>query len=137
MCGQRREHRHVGREDGMSLGMCACTCLRGVMDESRTLPNIPCLYIYLNAWWHPKGLQHVCVCVFMSVEGEECPARAQLSKHVPFSCLPAPVREITAWIYLSIYFTAPQSIISRCVVVYGNAPLWSLLNWKNVCQATK
>lgn len=28
--------------------VCACTCLWGVMDESRTLPNILCLYICLN-----------------------------------------------------------------------------------------
>lgn len=77
----------------MSPGMCVCTCLWGVMDESRTLPNILRLYICLNAWWHPKGLQHVCVCVCALVEGEECPARVQLSKHVPVSCLSAPLTE--------------------------------------------
>lgn len=36
-------------------------------------------------------LYTVSVCV--SVEGEECPAQVQLSKHVPVSCRSAPVME--------------------------------------------
>lgn len=85
-----------------SLGMLAeekecrtvCVCAHvcgGVIDESRTLPNILCLYICLKVRWHPKGPQHMCMCAL--VEGEECPARAQLSKHVPVSCLSAPLME--------------------------------------------
>lgn len=45
-----------------------------------------------------------CACVFVSEEGEECPAPTQLSKHIPVSCL-APLlsrRNNFTWIYLFI-----------------------------------
>lgn len=54
-------------EEMECLLVCMCPCFWGVMDESRTLPNILSLYICLNLWCHPKGPQRVCVCVCVSI----------------------------------------------------------------------
>lgn len=56
---------------------------------------------------------NVCVCRAL-VEGEECPALAQLSKHVPISCLSAPsVKKELSVSYLGFFLTAPHTIISH------------------------
>lgn len=71
----------------MSFGMCVChTHTHIPSDESRTLPQY-FAPVYLFKCVVASSRNTACACVFVSEEGEECPARTQLSKHIPVSCL--------------------------------------------------
>lgn len=86
------------------VGAVVCTCLSGgASDESRTLPQY-FVWVYLFKRVVASSRNTACACAFVSEEGEECPARTQLSKHIPVSCL-APLlsrRNNFTWIYLFI-----------------------------------
>lgn len=76
-------------EEMECLLVCVCGCAHmsgAVSDESRTLPQyfVP---VYLFKCVVASSRNTACACVFVSEEGKECPARTQLSKYIPVSCL--------------------------------------------------
>lgn len=112
----------------MSFGMCVCVCgcvhmfgAAGVSDESRTLPQyFACVYICFKCVV-ASSRNTACACVFVSEEGEECPAPTQLSKHIPVSCL-APLlsrRNNFTWIYL---FISPRPGPSSHIGIVARVP---------------
>lgn len=110
----------LAEKNGMSFGMCMCVCGGGCVhmfewgasDESRTLPQY-FVSVYLFKCVVASSRNTACACAFVSEEGEECPARTQLSKHISVSCLAALLsrRNNFTWIYLFIYFTTPRTNI--------------------------
>lgn len=111
--------------------VCECVCARaclvvctflseGVSDESRTLPQY-FASVYLLKCVVASSSGTACACVFVSEEGEECPARTQLSKHIPVSCL-APLlsrRNNFTWIYL---FILPRPGPSSRIGIVAHVP---------------
>lgn len=88
----------------MSLGMLAdemecplvCVCAHMFVGGRARVKHQAqcCATVYLFKCAMASKIYGKCACLFASVQGEEeCPARVQLSKHVPVSCLPAPVTE--------------------------------------------
>lgn len=103
----------LAETNGMSFGTRVCVCVCGggrvrmfewgASDESRTLPQY-FVWVYLFKRVVASSRNTACACASVSEEGEECPARTQLSKHIPVSCL-APLlsrRNNFTWIYLFI-----------------------------------
>lgn len=113
----------------MSFGMCVCGCVHtfewgwwgggGVSDESRALPQY-FASVYLFKRVVASSRNTACACVLVSLQGEECPAPTQLSKHIPISCL-APLlsrRNNFTWIYLFI-LPRPRPSFRIGVVVHA------------------